>query len=108
MEGILERGVVKKLITGAARARSRRRRRGGAALVVALLLALLLALLGGSIAQGAQRTKLVRYRGVSLLVPAAWPVYDLARDPHVCVRFDRHAVYLGKPGSQESCPPSLI
>ncbi|HLJ02781.1 MAG TPA: DUF1906 domain-containing protein [Solirubrobacteraceae bacterium] len=99
---------MKKLITGAARARSRRRRRGGAALVVALLLALLLALLGGSIAQGAQRTKLVRYRGVSLLVPAAWPVYDLARDPHVCVRFDRHAVYLGKPGSQESCPPSLI
>lgn len=49
-------------------------------------------------------TKLVRYRGYSIRVPAAWPVYDLSTHPSVCVRFDRHAVYLGSPSPTQRCP----
>jgi Domain of unknown function (DUF1906) len=48
--------------------------------------------------------KRVTYRGYSVRVPRSWPVYDLSRDPHVCVRFNRRAVYLGTPGSTEHCP----
>jgi hypothetical protein len=99
MKDILERGVVNKLLTGAARDWSRPRRRAGAALVV-----LLAALVLGGAAQGAERTKLVHYRGLTLRVPASWPVYSLARAPSTCVRFDRHAVYLGTPGPSQDCP----
>lgn len=53
-------------------------------------------------------TKVVRYHGYRLVVPAAWPVYDLAADPTVCVRFNRHAVYLGQPGSRQRCPAYAI
>ena len=49
------------------------------------------------------KTKVVRYHGYKLVVPAAWPVYDLATDPTVCVRFNRHAVYLGRPSSRQRC-----
>jgi hypothetical protein len=52
----------------------------------------------------AQLTKTVRYHGVSLRVPAAWPVFQLGADPSTCVRFNRHAVYLGRPGTNQSCP----
>jgi hypothetical protein len=48
--------------------------------------------------------KTVRYRGAAVNVPAGWPVYDLATHPGVCVRFDRPAVYLGRPGSDQRCP----
>jgi Rv2525c-like, glycoside hydrolase-like domain len=48
--------------------------------------------------------KSIRYHGYSVLVPSSWPVVDLLRDPHACVRFDRRAVYLGVPGSQQRCP----
>jgi Rv2525c-like, glycoside hydrolase-like domain len=48
--------------------------------------------------------KSVRYRGYTVLVPRSWPVVDLLRNPHACVRFDRRAVYLGVPGSQQRCP----
>lgn len=34
------------------------------------------------------------------------PVFNLAAHPRTCVRFDRHAVYLGRPGASESCPSS--
>jgi hypothetical protein len=46
----------------------------------------------------------IHYRGYQFEVPAAWPVIDLAANPHACVRFDRHAVYLGTPGADERCP----
>jgi hypothetical protein len=49
-------------------------------------------------------TKVVRYHGYKLVVPASWPVYDLAADPGVCVRFNRHAVYLGQPSTRQRCP----
>ncbi|MGH2883715.1 MAG: hypothetical protein ACRDPA_13620, partial [Solirubrobacteraceae bacterium] len=55
-------------------------------------------------AQSQPATKTVRYHGYKLTVPAAWPVYDLAADPTVCVRFNRHAVYLGRPSSRQRCP----
>lgn len=44
------------------------------------------------------------YHGFRVSVPAGWPVYRLAGDPRTCVRFDRHAVYLGQPGASERCP----
>lgn len=50
----------------------------------------------------------VEYRGYELDVPAGWPVYRLDRHPDQCVRYDMHAVYLGKPGGDQHCPPGLV
>ncbi len=58
----------------------------------------------GVAAASAAQGKLVRYRGYSIVVPRSWPVYDLAADPTVCVRFNRHAVYLGSPSTRQRCP----
>ncbi|MZD03504.1 DUF1906 domain-containing protein [Streptomyces sp. SID5785] len=33
---------------------------------------------------------------------------DLDRDPDTCVRFDRHAVYLGTPGARQDCPATAL
>lgn len=55
-----------------------------------------------------QRTKVVRYHRYKLVVPASWPVYNLAADPSTCVRFDRHAVYLGTPSATERCPAHAV
>src|SRR5262245_55626025 len=52
--------------------------------------------------------KAVRYRGYRIVVPASWPVYDLRSRPSVCVRFDRHAVYLGSPSSAQRCPAHAV
>jgi hypothetical protein len=46
----------------------------------------------------------VTYRGHVFTVPASWRVVDLEKDPDTCVRFDRHVVYLGTPGSRQNCP----
>ncbi len=70
-----------------------------------LLIAGCLALVGGAApALGASATKVVSYHGERLTVPAGWPVYRLADDPRACVRFDRHAVYLGTPSADQRCP----
>jgi hypothetical protein len=50
----------------------------------------------------------VRFHGYRLSVPAAWPVYRLARQPRTCVRFNRHAVYLGTPGAAQDCPAHAV
>jgi hypothetical protein len=55
-------------------------------------------------AVAASRLKDITYHGYRVAVPRSWPVYDLARDPGVCVRFDRHAIYLGRPSSGQRCP----
>jgi hypothetical protein len=55
-------------------------------------------------AQGASATKVVSYRGYQITVPAGWPVYRLAKRVGTCVRFNRHAVYLGTPNADQSCP----
>jgi hypothetical protein len=46
----------------------------------------------------------VAYRGHIFTVPASWRIVDLKKHPDTCVRFDRHAVYLGTPGSNQNCP----
>lgn len=47
------------------------------------------------------------YGGISLSVPASWPVINLTRHPSACPRLDRHAVYLGTPGPDPVCPAGL-
>ena len=61
-----------------------------------------------AVAHAAAPTKIIRYHGYRLVVPAAWPVYDLASDPTVCVRFNRHAVYLGPPSTRQDCPAHAV
>ena len=73
--------------------------------VLGLIGVLMLALPGVALAGTTHATKLVRYHGYSVTVPAGWPVVNLAQRPHACVRFDRHAVYLGDPGARQDCPP---
>ena len=51
-------------------------------------------------------TRTVSFRGVGVEVPADWPVRRMAGQPG-CVRFDRHAVYLGDP-SEITCPADLV
>jgi hypothetical protein len=48
--------------------------------------------------------RVVSYLGYQVRVPASWPVYRLAADPSRCVLFNRHAVYLGRPGADQRCP----
>jgi hypothetical protein len=48
--------------------------------------------------------KTVTYLGRTFEVPNAWPVFDLTAHPTTCVRFDVHAVYLGRPSGEQSCP----
>jgi hypothetical protein len=74
---------------------------------IMLLIAVAAVLMGT--AWGSARTsgggmRQIAYRGYRFEVPASWPVFNLAKDPRVCVRFDRHAVYLGRPGANEKCP----
>ena len=76
-----------------------RRLRSALVLLAAVLTALILAV--PALAAGS--TKTVTYRGYRVVVPAAWPVINLASDPTACVRFDRHAVYLGAPGAAARC-----
>lgn len=53
-------------------------------------------------------TQVVRYRGFQITVPAGWPIFHLGVDSHVCVRFNRHAVYLGRPGTNQVCPTQAV
>jgi hypothetical protein len=52
--------------------------------------------------------QIVTFGGISLRVPADWPVHALASDPTQCVRFDIHAAYLGQQGPNANCPAHLI
>lgn len=86
-------------------ATARRRRLLTSALVA---LGSVLAFAGLAQARAAAPYRAVRYHGLTVTVPSGWPVFNLARDPHVCVRFNRHAVYLGRPGSDQSCPIDVV
>lgn len=55
-------------------------------------------------APGALKT--VTYLGYSFVVPASWPVIPVKST--TCVRFDRHAIYLGEPGQDQDCPTGLL
>jgi Domain of unknown function (DUF1906) len=63
---------------------------------------------GAALAARPQSWRTVRFDGISLRVPAYWPVVNLARHPSACPRLDVHAVYLGTPGPHPLCPPGLI
>jgi len=73
-------------------------------LVLLMLLTLVLSLGGAAGALAAPSMKVVSFHGYRLTVPRGWPVYDLQRDPTTCVRFNRRAVYLGRPSALERCP----
>jgi len=77
-------------------------------IAIAAVGVLLFALPGVALANGARATRTVRYHGVSVTVPASWPVFHLSARSHVCVRFNRHAVYLGEPGRSEYCPMQAV
>jgi hypothetical protein len=53
-------------------------------------------------------TKVIRYHGYRIAVPGAWPVFNLAKSPTTCVRFNRHALYLGQPGAEQQCPAHAV
>jgi hypothetical protein len=50
----------------------------------------------------------LHYRGYTFEVPASWTVIREAKHPDSCVRFDEHVIYLGTPGSDQSCPSWLF
>jgi hypothetical protein len=50
----------------------------------------------------------VDYQGLRITVPAGWPVYRLGPHSTQCVRFDRHAIYLGPAGENPLCPAHVI
>jgi hypothetical protein len=52
--------------------------------------------------------KPVTYLGYRFAVPASWPVIRTTRAAATCVRFDRHAIYLGDPGHNQDCPSGLL
>jgi Domain of unknown function (DUF1906) len=63
-------------------------------------------LVSPSVASANVRNKLVVFGRYRITVPASWPVYNLAANPSVCVRFNRHAVYLGSASSGQRCAAS--
>jgi hypothetical protein len=58
--------------------------------------------------KAATAMKTVAYAGYEFQVPASWPVYRLDEHPKTCVRYDVHAVYLGKPGTDMRCAAGLV
>ncbi len=74
----------------------------------ALLSVFVLAFAGTAAAAGAAPTKTVSYRGYTVTVPASWPVFRLSGHSTVCVRFNRHAVYLGRPSGAQRCPATTL
>jgi hypothetical protein len=65
-------------------------------------------LVAGRASPGAHAAvRVVSYRGYSFEVPNSWAVVDLTGS-QTCVRFDRHAVYLGNPARDQACPSLLV
>ncbi|HET8977210.1 MAG TPA: DUF1906 domain-containing protein [Solirubrobacteraceae bacterium] len=59
-------------------------------------------------ARASAPTKVVRYHGYRVRVPSGWPVFRLAGNRRTCVRFNRHAVYLGQPAADQACPTAGV
>lgn len=66
------------------------------------LLAIALLAMAAMPAQAQGRT--VRFHGYRITVPSSWPIYHLSRGSSTCVRFNRHALYLGRPSPTQRCP----
>jgi hypothetical protein len=71
---------------------------------------LLLAVQPGAAAAAAADpgSRLVIYRGYSFQVPASWRVINLSQHRRTCVRFNRHAIYLGTPSPSQTCPSRAL
>jgi Domain of unknown function (DUF1906) len=68
------------------------------------MLALAVALFGGAAPAGAgQALRTVTFHGYTVTIPRFWPVFDMVRQPETCVRFNRHALYLGIPSGRQRC-----
>ena len=81
-------------------------RRSSAASIASLLATAIAVLLLPAAALASPPAKVVSFHGYRLVVPASWPVYRLAAGEggtDTCVRFDRHALYLGRPSPQQRC-----
>jgi hypothetical protein len=63
---------------------------------------------GTSPAAASAADRVVEFHGYRVVVPASWPVFDLATDPSACVRFNRHALYLGNPSPDARCPARAV
>ncbi|WP_329562377.1 glycoside hydrolase domain-containing protein [Kitasatospora sp. NBC_01266] len=83
-------------------------RRRYAVAATAALVASLTAVGSAQAASGTSDTKAVSYQNHVFHVPSGWTVVDLTADPHACVRFDQHTIYLGQPGTEQNCPAHLI
>src|SRR5205807_2849308 len=68
----------------------------------------LFALVASLIPAASASANVVRYQGRAITVPAGWRVYDLGRNPSLCVRLDRPAVYVGRPSSAQRCPAHAV
>jgi hypothetical protein len=94
-----------KALRRAGPARGRRLARG--ALLAAVSAALFAAGAGTAGAAPGTATQSVAYLGHVFTVPVSWSVVDLDRQPGACVRFDRHAIYLGTPSADQQCPAQV-
>jgi glycoside hydrolase-like protein len=74
--------------------------------ITVTLLLLASALAVPAAAAGDVRT--IHFGGEKVAVPTGWAVIRLAGRPHACVRLDRRAVYLGRPGPSQRCPAGAI
>src|SRR5438270_1865680 len=77
-------------------------------LAVLTATATLLCSVGVASATSDRQLQAVTYHGYSVTVPRSWPVFNLAKASHTCVRFDRHALYLGVPGTEQRCPARAV
>lgn len=50
----------------------------------------------------------VDYQGLRIPVPAGWQLYRLGPDSTECLRYDRHAIYLGQAGMNQFCPAHAV
>ncbi|GAA0316788.1 DUF1906 domain-containing protein [Actinoallomurus spadix] len=50
----------------------------------------------------------VHYQGLRIPAPAGWEVHHLGPRSTECLRFDRHAVYLGSAGENQDCPAHAV
>src|SRR4051794_40703405 len=83
-------------------------RRRGSLITRAAIAAAFLCALGGGVSPASAAVKHVHYGRYAIQVPASWPVHDLSQRPATCVRFDRHAVYVGSPGTEQHCPAHVV
>ncbi|MCO5966916.1 DUF1906 domain-containing protein [Actinoallomurus soli] len=73
--------------------------------------AMLLAGILGTLLPGAPSAQAdtdVHYQGLRIPVPAGWEVHRLGPRSTDCLRFDRHAVYLGPAGENQDCPAHAV